>query len=98
MSISRRRGSSVILVNSAYTSQMDSRYGVLLGKRNGDSFYCFDGVVLPADENAVRNVLARLYDSEIDRWTPFQPVKSILRERTERQRLGLLNQDSSCNS
>jgi IS605 OrfB family transposase len=97
-SISRRRGSSVILVNSAYTSQMDSRYGVLLGKRNGDSFYCFDGVVLPADENAARNVLARLYDLEIDRWTPVQQVKSILLERTERQRLGLLNQDSSCNS
>jgi len=60
--ISRRRGSSVILVNSAYTSQMDSRHGVLLGKRFGDSYsrqkflrnfcleYCFDGVVLQADE------------------------------------------------
>ncbi len=95
--ISRRRGSSVILVNSAYTSQMDSRYGILLGKRSGDSFYCFDGVVLSADENAARNVLARLYDLEIDRWTPFQQVKSILLERTERHRLGLLNPDSSCN-
>ena len=106
-SISRRRGSSVILVNSAYilrqaqyiASQMDSRYGILLGKRNGDSFYCFDGVVLQADENAARNVLARLYDSEIGRWMlPFQQVKSILLERTERHRLGLLNLDSSCNS
>ena len=97
-SISRRRGSSVILVNSAYTSQMDSRYGVLLGKRSGDSFYCFDGVVLQADENAARNVLARLYDSEISRWTPYQQVKSILLERSERHRLGLLNPDSSCNS
>ncbi|KHD11411.1 transposase [Candidatus Thiomargarita nelsonii] len=96
--VSRRRGSSVILVNSAYTSQMDNRYGVLLGKRNGDSFYCFDKVVLQADENAARNILARLYDQEIDRWTPFQKVKSILLERTERLRLGLLNQDSSCNS
>ena len=95
--ISRRRGSSVILVNSAYTSQMDSRYGLLLGKRNGDAFYCFDGVVLQADENAARNVLARLYDPEIDRWTPFQKVKSILLKRTERLRLELFNQDSSCN-
>ena len=95
--VSHRRGSTVILVNSAYTSQMDSRYGVLLGKRNGDSFHCFDGVVLQADENAARNVLARLYDSEISRWTPYQKVKSILLERTERHRLGLLNQDSSCN-
>jgi IS605 OrfB family transposase len=96
--ISRRRGSSVILVNSAYTSQMDSRYGVLLGKRSGDSFHGFDGVVLQADENAARNVLARLHDQEIDRWTPWQKVKSILLKRTERLRLGLLNQDSSCNS
>jgi IS605 OrfB family transposase len=76
--ISRRRGSSVILVNSAYTSQMDSRYGILLGKRSGDSFHCFDGVVLQADENAAQNILARLHDPEIDRWTPWQKVKSIL--------------------
>jgi len=95
--VSRRRGSSVILINSAYTSQMDSRHGILLGKRCGDSFHCFDGVVLQADENAARNVLTRLHDQEIDRWTPFQKVKSILLERTERHRLGLLNQDSSCN-
>ena len=95
--VSRRRGSSVILVNSAYTSQVDSRYGILKGNRSGDSFHCFDGVVLQADENAARNVLARLHDSEIDRWTPWQKVKSILLERTERHRLGLLNQDSSCN-
>jgi len=37
--VSRRRGSSVILVNSAYTSQMDSRYGILSGKRSGDSLF-----------------------------------------------------------
>ena len=95
--VSRRRGSTVVLVNGAYTSQMDSRHGVLLGKRSGDSFHCFDGVVLQADENAAQNVLARLHDQEIDRWTPWQKVKSILLERTERHRLGLLNQDSSCN-
>ncbi len=95
--VSRRRGSLVILVNSAYTSQMDSRYGILKGKRSGDSFHCFDGVVLQADENAARNVQARLHDPEIDRWTPYQKVKSILLKRTELHRLGLLNPDSSCN-
>lgn len=95
--VSCRRGSSVILVNSAYTSQIDSRYGILIGKRSGDLFHCFDGVVLQADKNAALNVLARLHDPEIDRWTPYQKVKSILLERTERHRLGLLNQDSSCN-
>ena len=95
--VSRLRYSSVILVNSAYTSFIPSRYGVLMGKRNGDSFNCFDGVVLQADENAARNVLARLHDPEIDRFTSFQKVKSILLERTERHRFGLLNLDSSCN-
>ena len=94
--VSQRRGASLVLINPAYTSQMDSRYGCLLGKRSGDSFYCFDGVVLQADENAARNVKARLYDREIVRWTSYQKVKSILLERTERLRLGLLNQDSSC--
>ena len=48
------------------------------------------------DENAARNVKARLSDPEIDRWTPYQKVKSILLSRTERFRLGLLNQDPSC--
>ena len=97
-SVSQRRGSSLVLVNCAYTSQMDSRHGVLLGHRDGEKFYCFDGVVLHADQNAARNILARKYDFEIQLWTPFQKVKSILLERTERfkNRLGLLNQDSSC--
>ncbi|MCP4459093.1 MAG: hypothetical protein GY816_13885 [Cytophagales bacterium] len=73
---------------------MDSRHGILIGKRKGKKFHCFDGVVLDADENAARNVLARLDDSEIHRWTPFQKVKSILLKRTSCQRLGLLKQDS----
>ena len=62
-SVSRRRGASVVLVNSACTSQMDSRYGILLGERKGDTFYCFDGEVLDADINAARNILARASDS-----------------------------------
>jgi IS605 OrfB family transposase len=85
--VSQRRGSTLILVNPAYTSQIDSRNGCLIGSRKGDQFHCFDGVVLQADENAARNVLARLHDPGIDRWTPFKKVKSILLERTERLRL-----------
>ncbi len=54
------------------------------------------GWVLQADDNAARNVLARFHDPEIDQRTPFQKVKSILLKRNERQRLGLLNLDSSC--
>jgi IS605 OrfB family transposase len=95
-SVSSRRGSTVVLVNPAYTSQIDSRTGGLDGKRQGDRFHCFDGVVLQADENAARNVLARLSDPDIERFMPYRQVKAILQARTERLRLGLLNQDSSC--
>lgn len=96
--VSHRRGASVALVNCAYTSQMDSRFGVLLGQRSGDSFYCYDGEVLDADTNAARNILARLDDHEITLFMPHRMVKAILRKRTEAflQRLRLSNQDSSC--
>ena len=71
-SVSNRRGSAVVLVNPAYTSQLDSRTGCLDGKRQGDRFYCSDGVVLQADQNAARNVLARLSDPDIERFMPYQ--------------------------
>lgn len=80
--VSQRRGASLSLVNAAYTSQMDSRYGALLGQRNGDTFHCFDGVVQDADTNAARNILARLNDSEIALYTPNRQVKAILLRRT----------------
>jgi len=95
-SVSSRRGSAVVLVNPAYTSQIDSRNGCLLGKRQGDRFHCVDGEVLQADQNAARNVLARLTDPDIERFTPYRQVKAILQARTERLRLRLPNQDSSC--
>jgi len=97
-SVSQRRGSTLVFVNCAYTSQTDSRCGILLGHRNGETFYCFDGVVLHADENAARNILARKDDPEIQVWTPYEKVKSILLDRTDQfqKRLGLLNQGSSC--
>ena len=93
--VSRRRGSTVILVNAAYTSQVDSVDTTLSGRRSGDKFYRENGEVLQADTNAARNALARLFDSEISRWTPFKTVKAILLKRTECLRLKLLNQDSS---
>lgn len=97
--VSQRRGSSLSMVNAAYTSQMDSRYGTLLGQRTGDTFYCIDGVVLDADTNAARNILARRGDPEITLYTPYKQVKAILSRRTAeiQTRLGLLNQDTSCN-
>jgi hypothetical protein len=78
--------------------QTDSRYGILLGQRNGDTFYGFDQGVQDADTNAARNILARLSDKEITQYTPYRDVKTILLKRTAdfKQRLGLLNQDTSC--
>ena len=81
-SISRRRGSALVLVNPAYTSQIDSRTGLLQGQRRWDRFYGLDGVVLDADTNAARNILARMYDEEITLYTPFREVKRLLRDRT----------------
>ena len=97
--VTQRRGSTLLKVNAAYTSQMDSRYGALLGQRNGDTFYGFDRVVMDADTNAARNILARQDDKEISLFTPYKQVKAILLRRTDevKQRLGLLNQGSSCN-
>ena len=81
-SISRRRDTALVLVNPANTSQIDSRTGLLQGKRNWDRFYGLDGVVLDADTNAARNILARMYDDEITLYTPFPEVKRLLRERS----------------
>ena len=81
-SISRRRGSEPVLVNPAYTSQIDSRTGLLQGRRQWDRFHCIDGAVLDADANAACNILARLYDEEITLYTPFREVKALLVERT----------------
>ena len=81
-SVCTQRSASHVLVNSAYTSQMDSLTGLLEGKRVGDKFYRVNGDVLQADQNAALNVLARLYDSEIGRFTPYREVKRILRARS----------------
>ncbi len=81
-SVCKQREAEHVLVNSAYTSQMDSQTGLLQGKRVGDKFYCASGDVLQADENAAINVLARLTDSEIKRFMPYHEVKKILLSRS----------------
>jgi hypothetical protein len=69
-------------VNAAYTSQVDSRYGVLLGTRYGDQFFTFDGEVLQADGNAGRNIEARLDDPQISRFMKSLEVREVLIKRT----------------
>jgi IS605 OrfB family transposase len=83
--VATRRGSRVVQINAAYTSQMCSKCGCL-GKRTGDTFHCASGcgAVMQADLNAAVNVKARLDDKELHRWLPFSKVKHILLERCRR--------------
>jgi transposase len=80
-SVCTQRQAKSVLVNAAYTSQMDSTTGWLQGKRVGDKFYRENGDVLQADHNAALNVRARLDDHEISRFTPYQEVRKILQAR-----------------
>lgn len=80
--IATRRNCKVSVVNAAYTSQVDSRYSVLLGTRKGDQFFTFDGEVLSADGNAARNIEARLTDSKISRYMKTVEVRKVLIKRT----------------
>jgi transposase len=84
-SVCTQRCAKHVLVNAAYTSQMDSVNGLLQGKRVGDKFYRVSGDVLQADYNAALNVLARLDDSEISRFTPYRDVRRILLARSPAQ-------------
>ena len=77
-------GSVVTEVQPSYTSQVDSRNGTLMGKRTGDCFTGFDGVVLQADHNAAKNVLARGTDFEITRYMSKAEVQAVLLRRTAR--------------
>ncbi|NEQ84950.1 MAG: transposase [Moorea sp. SIO2I5] len=77
-------GSVVTEVQPSYTSQVDSVTGTLLGKRNGDSFTRFNGVVLQADHNAAKNILARGTDFEITRYMNRTEVQAVLLRRTAR--------------
>ena len=94
-SVTKQRGAKLALVCAAYTSQIDSQTGLLEGKRIGDRFYHKSGDVGHADINAARNVLARLHDPDIGRFTPFKTVRAILLARssgaTERH-VGLVGQ------
>lgn len=84
-SVCEQRGARNILVSGAFTSQMDSTNGLLEGKREGDKFYRANGDVLQADYNAALNVLARLDDREISRFTPYKEVRRILLSRSPAQ-------------
>lgn len=50
---------TVIVVNPAYTSQIDHRTGIIDGKRNGSRYIGKDGQLLHADINAACNIALR---------------------------------------
>ncbi|WP_287360478.1 zinc ribbon domain-containing protein [Moorena sp. SIO3B2] len=77
-------GSIVTEVQPSYTSQVDSVTGTLLGKRSGDNFTRFNGVVLQADHNAAKNILARGTDKELTRYMNKTEVMAVLLRRTAR--------------
>jgi IS605 OrfB family transposase len=93
-SVSERRGSALVLVNAAYTSQADPRTGAL-GVRRGDRLHCPGGDVYQADHAAAINILQRASDPDITLFTPHTRVRQLLRERADRQRARLPAQDSS---
>ncbi|CAG4931285.1 unnamed protein product, partial [Acidithrix sp. C25] len=71
-----------VLVNAAYTSQMDSNTHLLEGKRVVDKFHCANGDVLQADFNAALNLRHRYFDHEITLYTPHREVRRILLARS----------------
>jgi transposase len=84
----------LVLVNAAYTSQVDPATGAF-GIRRGDRLYCPGGVVWQADHAAAINVLHRVGDPDITLHTPHQRVRQIVRERADRHRIRLPIQDSN---
>ncbi|MFC7241372.1 RNA-guided endonuclease TnpB family protein [Catellatospora aurea] len=93
--VSERRGSVLVHVNAAYTSQVCSGCGAF-GDRSGDRLHCtVCGVVWQADVNAAINVLQRHGDPDTTLHTPYRAVKQILQARANRHRTRLPVQDSS---
>jgi len=93
--VSERRGSTLVHVNAAYTSQVCHRCRSL-GKRAGDRLHCtVCGVVWQADVNAAINVLQRASDPDIALHTPHRVVKQIVQARTDRHRTRLPVPDSN---
>jgi IS605 OrfB family transposase len=92
--VPERRGSALVLVNAAYTSQVDPRTG-LLAVRRGDRLYLSGGVVMQADHAAAINILHRASDPGITLHTRYTTVWQILQDRADRQRTRLPVQDSS---
>ncbi|MBR8832477.1 MAG: transposase [Stigonema ocellatum SAG 48.90 = DSM 106950] len=80
--ISLETGSTISVVNPAYTSQVDNPTGTLLGRREGDRFIRYTGDVIQADWNASINIRIRGQDKQITRYMRSSEVQTILVGRT----------------
>lgn len=81
------RGSHLLAVNPAYSSQLCPDCGFVDSKnRTGDRFCClYCKRTGSADHIAAINLLARASDTEITRWMPFQKVKAVLEQRFKKR-------------
>jgi IS605 OrfB family transposase len=82
--IAKETGSTLSVVNPAYTSQVDSQTGTLLGSRLGDRFIRYTGDVIQADLNAALNICVRGQDNKITRYMSASEVETELLARTVR--------------
>ncbi len=80
--IAEDTGSTVSVVNPAYTSQVDYQTGTLLGVRDGDRFIRYTGEVIQADYNAAMNIRHRFDDTDITQYLPYREVRDVLIRRT----------------
>ncbi|MDY6901747.1 MAG: transposase [Cyanobacteriota bacterium] len=89
IAIGRKTGSTVATVNCAYTSQVDSQTGTLLGSRKGDRFIRFTGDVLQSDYNASINIKLRYEDPRISNYMTSDAVREVLLGDTVRYLLSI---------
>jgi IS605 OrfB family transposase len=87
--IAKETGSTLSVVNPAYTSQVDHQTGTLLGSRSGDRFIRYTGDVIQADLNAAINICVRGQDNKITRYMKTSEVETELLIRTVRYLISL---------
>lgn len=78
VSVTKQRSAGLVLVNAAYSSQVNSRTGRLEGSRRGERFITPEGEVLHSDVNAARNIRNRIDDPDITRFMPYKDVLKVL--------------------
>ena len=74
-------------MSTAYTSQFYLKCGARLDNRTGiyhEIGHCPNCGEIDANINAAKNIKARLYDSEIQLFTPYKQIEKILLDRYEK--------------